>query len=174
MEVAENATNIPQSGANASCSAPVGIVDVIAGYFVAENLNFKRIDRPDGAEFTGVLDGFDGEISAFAFTVIVGESDALSYAKFPRRIPTEREGDMLKLVVLLNLRVRQGHFDYDSGSGVVYFRMAKLASELRCADRDGMRMFVELPAAMLHRFVPAFDAVIAGTKNPEAAINDCL
>ncbi|MDJ1159287.1 YbjN domain-containing protein [Chelatococcus sp. SYSU_G07232] len=137
------------------------------------SLNDWTFDRAEDDEMSISIAGSWAEYHV-AFTWIE-EVEAVHIAcAFDIKVPERRQGDMLKLVALINEQLWVGHFDLWSAENVVMYRHALLLAGGAEPTRGQCEMLLKTATDACERYYQAFQFVLWAGKSAREALDSVL
>lgn len=90
------------------------------------------------------------------------------------RVPTGKRAPAFELVALANEQMWLGHFDIWSDGGVVLYRNGTMLGDDGLLSLAQAQALVEIAVDECDRFYPAFQFVLWGDKDPQAALDAAM
>ena len=127
----------------------------------------------DGAELTGEIQGSWTQYQVKG--IWRSEDNVLQLLCLPDiRVAKDRRGAAFELLSLVNEQVWLGHFDIWSRGGVLLYRNANMLGEDGLLSLPQARALIDIAVEECDRFYPAFQFVLWGGKDPEAALEAAM
>lgn len=147
-------------------------VEAVKKFLDDDDWHYEMKSLNSATAFQGMVGGFKGLYSSFAFRLVVrGDDVVVSDAVFPAsgagKIP-----EISEFIVRANHGFKYGAFDLDPSDGEITFHMALPADTIH-VDSEWVRALILIPLQTLAKYAKGFTSVLMGIKSPEEAVADC-
>jgi len=93
---------------------------------------------------------------------------------FDMRVPKQRQGEIARLLALLNEQMWIGHFDLWSEEGILLYRHGVLMNGGASLTAEQGYALIQLSIESCERYYPAFQFVLWGGKSATEAVEACM